>query len=133
MSQLNTRLVFNADDLSDVRDENYDDEDGRDGKTLAHYLLEQLPKHGFETADIIEEDWGWEVELRNPSFALYVGCGCTGEEDGWLHCFTIPNKEKLWRWFRRVDTKPVLVPLREALEKIIRAHPGATNVRWVSD
>ncbi len=129
MSDLKTRLVFCADDLRDPEDE--EDFDDRDGKTLAHYLFEQLPKYGFETLDIIEEDWGWEVEVRNPSFSLYVGCGCAGEDDGWFNCFTIPDKERVWRWFRPIDTRPVLNPLRDALEKIIRAHPGSTNVRWV--
>ena len=121
--------MFCADDLCDPRDE--DEEEDRDGKTLAAFLFEQLPRHGFETVDIIEEDWGWEVQIRNPGFSLYVGCGCAGEDDGYFNCFTIPDKERVWRWFRPIDTRPVLMPLREALEKIIRAHPGVTGVRWI--
>ncbi len=122
------RLVFAADDLCDVRD---DEDEDRDGKTLATYLFEQLPKYGFETQDIIGEDWGWEVGIPNPSFSLWVGCGYAGEEDGELHCFLIPAKERIWRWFRPIDTRPVLNPICEALEKIIRAHPGAANIRWM--
>ena len=102
------------------------------GMRLAEYLHRELPSHGFTPdGEPFYEDWGVCLPLKNDDFPLMLGCG---NQDGDQYIvFLDPSTPQLEKGFFRkktIDTTPVLVPLAEAVEAIIRAHPDSTDVQW---
>jgi len=41
------------------------------------YLKPQLADRGFTAKAVYTEDWGYIVDLDNPQFRLWIGCGIT--------------------------------------------------------
>jgi hypothetical protein len=103
---------------------------GRYGKQLASYLAQELPRHGYEVANVAHEDWGWRVDLKHESFPLWIGCGNYEEyEDGFL-CFIEPSRPYVRRWFRRINTTEVVEALAQALEHVIACDRSTRQLRW---
>ncbi len=91
------------------------------GKRLAEYLKEKLSAAGITTNEIIAEDWGYWVPVRNEAFELAIGCGHqNGDADEFL-CFIEPDRPVIRKWFRKIDTTQDVGRLSMALEKIFRA------------
>jgi hypothetical protein len=116
----------------------YDGEDeeinpGRFGKRLAEHLAAELQRRGWPVEELYSEDWGWVIPIRNEGFPLWVGCGNHEEwPDGFL-CFVEPKKPLVRRWFRSIDTTPVVGRLTEALDDILRSDVDVRAVRWWTD
>src|SRR5262245_22089997 len=47
----------------------------RYGKQLADWLREKLKASGYESAEVIPEDWGWCVVCSREPVSLWIGCG----------------------------------------------------------
>jgi len=106
---------------------------GRWGAALARYLRQELSTQGFSAKEPYAEDWGYAVEIDNPEFNLWIGCGNYEEyPDGFL-CFIIPEKPFVWRRFRRIDTRARVDAIAEALEIALRKHSGVRDLRWWPD
>ncbi len=100
------------------------------GKRLAEYLVEKLNATGIETQDIIPEDWGWYIPIKNEGFRLAICCGHqSGNEDEFL-CFTDPSTPIIRKLFKKIDVTERLSRIVGALEKIISSDPEITNVEW---
>ena len=100
------------------------------GKRLAEYLEEKLSGFGIDAEDLVAEDWGWYIPIRNEGFELALCCGHqNGEEDEFL-CFTEPSKPIVKKLFKKVDATAQLTNLTEALQKILSSDPDIRNVVW---
>jgi len=119
------------------------------GKRLAEFLRDRLPEYGVPTEDILCEDWGWLVYIKNDTFPLWLGCGPMSvmededeayEENGvpvdenhrteflimiraeaglMYRVFKLPFKS----WFKEVDTRPAVERVEAGLRQLIATSP----------
>ncbi len=109
------------------------DEAGPHGRLVAEMLAAELPGHGYEVERIVQDDWGWLVQIANPSFPLWIGCGRYEEyADGHL-CFIEPSRPYVRRWLKLISTLQIVERLASALEKIVHDSGQATDLRWCTD
>ena len=100
------------------------------GKRLAEYLVQKLAERGIETEQMVAEDWGWYVPVRNEAFRLALCCGHqNGDADQFL-CFTEPSTPAVKKLFRKIDATPQLTRLTKALQQILAADPEIREVVW---
>jgi hypothetical protein len=100
------------------------------GKRLAEYFVQKLAELGIDTEEMVAEDWGWYIPIRNEGFELALCCGHqNGDEDEFL-CFTEPSKTIVKKLFRKVDATAQLTRLIEALEKILSSDQDIREVVW---
>jgi hypothetical protein len=103
---------------------------GRFGRSLAEYLKTRLLDQGIETGELVAEDWGWVVPVKNEAFPLWVGCvNYEKYPDGFL-CFIEPKKPTVHRLFRSIDTTADAERVADALDQILRADTAVREVRW---
>jgi len=100
------------------------------GKRLAEYLVQKLADLGVETEDIVAEDWGYYVPVRNEGFELALCCGHQNGDDDEFLCFTEPSKPIVKKLFKKVDATVQLTRLTEALEKILSSDPDIKEIVW---
>lgn len=102
------------------------------GKRLAEYFVANLPSHGIETEEIIAEDWGWRVPIRNDEFRLAICCGHQSGEDDEFLCFTDPGDPIVRKFFKKIDATEALTKLTHAMKEILEADPDIRDIRWYS-
>jgi hypothetical protein len=100
------------------------------GKRLAEYFVEKLKGTGIETEEIIPEDWGWYIPIKNDGFRLAICCGHQDGDDDEFLCFTEPSTPIIKKWFKKIDATEQLNSLVAAMDKILRADPEIRNVEW---
>lgn len=100
------------------------------GAELAEFLSEAFQAKGLRGA-VIEEDWGWMVELKSDPFPVWLGCASYGEDDGWL-VFIEPSKPEIRKWLKKIDTRTEVEAVAQDLEQIL-VNAGATHLVWWSD
>jgi hypothetical protein len=100
------------------------------GKRLAEYVVEKLKGNGIETGEIIPEDWGWYIPIKNDGFRLAICCGHQDGDDDEFLCFTEPSTPIIKKWFKKIDATEQLNRLVAAMDKILRADPEIRNVEW---
>lgn len=103
---------------------------GRFGKRLAEFLAEQLPRRGFSVRGIGAEDWGWQIELENAAFPLWIGCGNYEEGENAFLCFIEPSKPVLRKWFKTIETAKVVERVASALEAILLSSGKVSSLKW---
>ena len=100
---------------------------------MAEYFVEKLKGTGIETEEIIAEDWGWYIPIKNEGFRLAICCGHqNGDPDEFL-CFTDPDKPVVKKLFKRIDATEQLTRVISAMAKILDADPEIRNVEWTED
>jgi hypothetical protein len=100
------------------------------GKRLAEYLVDKLKPYGIEAGEIIAEDWGWYIPIKNEGFRLAICCGHQyGDEDEFL-CFTDPATPIIRKLFKKVDTTNELTHVLTAMDTILSSDPEITNIEW---
>ena len=100
------------------------------GKRLAEYFVKNLAEKGIETDEIVPEDWGWYVPVRNDGFRLALCCGHQDGDDDEFLCFTDPATPAIKKLFRKIDATPQLKSLTEAVHQILSADPDIRDVVW---
>jgi len=100
------------------------------GRRLAEYLVDRLTAMGIETHEIIAEDWGWYIPVKNDSFRIAICCGHQHGDDDEFLCFTDPATPVVRKLFRKVDVTKQLAPIVAAMEKILSSDPDIRNVEW---
>ena len=100
------------------------------GKRLAEYLVENLASQGIATGEMIPEDWGWYVPVRNEGFRLALCCGHQDGDDDEFLCFTEPSTPVVKKFFKKIDATPQLSRLTEALRQILASDPEIRDVVW---
>ena len=99
------------------------------GAELAEFLSEAFQAKGMR-GTVIEEDWGWMVELKSDPFDLWLGCASYGD-NGWL-AFIEPSKPEIRKWLKKIDTRAEVEAVAQDLEQIL-VNAGATSLTWWSD
>ena len=100
------------------------------GKRLAEYLVDKLKPHAIETEEIIAEDWGWYIPIKNEGFRLAICCGHQNGDDDEFLCFTDPATPIIRKLFKRIDATQELTRVVTAMEKILSSDPEIANVEW---
>ena len=100
------------------------------GRRLAEYLAEKLAKLDIETQDIVAEDWGYYLPIRNEGFPLGICCGHQDGEDDEFVCFTEPGKPIVKKFFRKLDATSQLTALTAALAEILSSDTDIREVVW---
>ena len=100
------------------------------GRRLAEYLVEKLAGLDIEAEDIVADDWGYYLPIRNEGFELAVCCGHQDGEDDEFLCFTEPSKPIVKKFFKKLDATSQLMALTAALEEILTSDPDIREVVW---
>ena len=100
------------------------------GKRLAEYLVQKLVDRGVETEEMVGEDWGWYVPVRNEGFRLALCCGHQNGDDDEFLCFTDPSTPVVKKLFKKIDATPQLTRLTETLQQILASDPEIREVVW---
>lgn len=129
---MRTHLEFRSNAFPACPGEDEEINPGRWGRRLAEYLVAGLPKHGFEVLDLFAEDWGWQIDLRNDGFPLWIGVGNYEEYDDGFLCFIEPSKPYVG-WLKRRPTADIVERLASALEQIVRNRDDVRDLRWWSE
>ena len=127
---MKTRIEFRSSKFPPYEGEERQINPGLWGKRLGEYLVRKLGERGIATDEMIAEDWGWYVPVRNEGFELGLCCGHqAGDEDQFL-CFIRPSTPVVRKLFRKVDVTAQLGRLTEALQQILAADPEIRHVVW---
>ena len=100
------------------------------GKRLAEYLVQKLSEKGITTEEMVAEDWGWYVPVRNEGFRLALCCGHQNGDDDEFLCFTDPSTPIVRKFFKKIDITVQLSQLTEALQQILASDPEIRDVVW---
>jgi hypothetical protein len=100
------------------------------GKRLAEYLVQKLAERGIVTEEMVAEDWGWYVPVRNEGFRLALCCGHQNGDDDEFLCFTDPSTPIVKKLFKKIDATAQLAHLTEALQQILASDPAIRDVVW---
>jgi hypothetical protein len=109
------------------------DEGGfRHGQELARWIAAEFPSWGEELGEVMAEDWGWRMPVRDPAFHLWLGCGIRdGATTEWL-VFAASEPGVLRRLFRRGDPRPRLEQLTAKLQDLASSAPWVRRV-WLEE
>lgn len=127
---MNTKVTFRSNKFPPYDDEEEQINPGLWGKRLAEYLVENLKGTGIETEEIIPEDWGWYIPIKNEGFRLAICCGHQNGDDDEFLCFTEPATPIIKKLFKKIDATEKLGRVVAALEKILAADPKIRNIEW---
>ena len=127
---MKTQVSFRSNKFPPYEGEEEQINPGLWGKRLAEYLVDQLNKMGIETEEIIPEDWGWYIPIRNDGFRLAICCGHQFGDDDEFLCFTDPAKPVVQKFFRKIDVTEQLGRIVSAMEKILTSDSDIRNVEW---
>ena len=127
---MKTEVEFRSDKFPAYQDEEQYINPGRYGKRLAEFLAAGLRSHGFEAGELIAEDWGWLVPIKNDDFGLSIGCGNYEEyPDGFL-CFIEPHVPVIRKFFRKVHTQARVEALQKAMDSLLSESAGIRDKKW---
>lgn len=104
---------------------------GRYGRKLALFLAEALRGRGFETGEPFAEDWGWQVEIANEGFPLWIGCGNIDETPDAFLVFIEPSRPVIRKLFRKIETRSSVEPLAAALHAALAESGKVSGLKWV--
>lgn len=130
---MRTHIEFVSDDFPPYPGEAKEINPGRYGKRLAEFLAQELPPHGFLVDGIDLEDWGVRIDIANPDFALWIGCGNYEEYENGFLCFIEPSQPFVRKLFKRLSTTATVDRLASAIESILEESGKVSNLRWWSE
>jgi hypothetical protein len=129
---MNTRAEFYSDKFPACEKEEEEINPGRHGKRLAEFIAAGLKDRGVDVDNLIMEDWGVMVPIKNAPFPLWIGCGnCNDQPDKYL-CFIEPHSIYVRRWFRKIDTRQQVARLHAALNDILSSEPSIRELKWTA-
>ena len=128
---LKTQVEFRSSKFPPYEGEQEQINPGLWGKRLAEYMREKLTQKGLETEEIIAEDWGWYLPLKNDGFRLALCCGHQDGDDDEFLCFTDPSTPIVKKLFRKIDATAELTLLTDALRQILAADPDIRDIVWI--
>lgn len=105
---------------------------GRYGRSLAHWLKDQLVGRGVSVEEIIPEDFGWVVMVSRKPFLLWLGCGNTDGSTTEWSIFPQAELSLTQRVFSRPDTAAAVRELWAHVQVLVPTIPGSRNVTWES-
>lgn len=130
---MRTFVDFTSDEFPPYPGEEEEVNPGLWGKSLAEYIVSKLSDHGIITDEFYPEDWGWEIPVSNQAFPIYIGCTNARERGGnKFVCSIDPHKPTIRRGllFQKVSTESDVARVADALDAILRSHPGIKDLSW---
>lgn len=100
------------------------------GKRLGEYLKDKLQPEGIIVEDLIPEDWGWCLPIKNEAFSMWIGCGHYQEYPNGYLCFVEPSKPIIRKLFKKIDTTEQVGRVVKALDKVLNLDGEITNLCW---
>ncbi len=100
------------------------------GKRLTEYLEKKLAERGIQTEEMIVEDWGCFLPIRNEGFRLALCCGHQDGDDEQFLVFTDPATPKVKKLFRVIDATAELTKLLGALREILESGSDIREIVW---
>ena len=116
---MKTQVAFRSKNFPPYNDEEEQINPGLWGKRLAEYLVDKLKPHGIETEEIIAEDWGWYIPIKNEGFHLAICCGHQNGDDDEFLCFTDPATPIIRKLFKKIDATHELTRVVTAIGNIL--------------
>jgi hypothetical protein len=129
---METQVEFRSSKFPPYEDEEEQINPGLWGKRLAEYLVQKFADRGIETEEMVAEDWGWYVPVRNEGFRLALCCGHQNGDDDEFVCFTDPSTPIVKKLFKKIDATPQLTRLTEALRQILASDSDIREVVWTA-
>jgi hypothetical protein len=127
---MKTQVEFRSSKFPPYENEDEDINPGLWGKRLAEYMALKLSEQGISTEELVPEDWGWYIPVKNNGFRLALCCGHQYGDDDQFLCFTDPKTPVIRKFFKKIDTVPQLSQLVEALKIILASDPDIREVVW---
>ena len=127
---MKTQVTFRSNKFPPYEGEEKQINPGLWGKRLAEYLVVKLRAMGIETHEIIAEDWGWYIPIKNDGFRLAVCCGHQYGDDDEFLCFTDPATPVLRKFLRKIDATKQLGRVVSAMETILSTDSDIRSVEW---
>ena len=128
---MNTQVEFRSTKFPPYEGEQEQINPGLWGKRLAEYLSEKLGAKGIETGEMIAEDWGWYLPVKNEGCPLALCCGHQDGDDDEFLVFTEPSSPIVKKLFKKIDATAELTRLTDALREILSSDPEIRDVVWV--
>lgn len=122
-------IFFKSDSFPEREEEEDVINPGLFGQALAEYLHENLKKAGFPVEEIGSEDFGMYVPITNKDLRIYIYCVNEYETTNEFRLDFEPNTHTITKWFKKIDTRPVMEPLITAVLKILADDPRISEVR----
>jgi len=127
---MKTQVAFRSKNFPPYDGEEEQINPGLWGKRLAEYLVDKLKAHGIGTEQIIAEDWGWYIPIKNEGFRLAICCGHQNGDDDEFLCFTDPASPIIRKLFKNIDATHALTRVVNAMGNILSSDPGITDSEW---
>jgi hypothetical protein len=127
---MKTQVEFRSSSFPPYEGEEEQINPGLWGRRLAEYLAQKLADRGIETGEMVAEDWGWYLPVRNEGFRLGLGCGHQEGDDDEFLCFTEPSTPVVKKFFKKIDATPQLTRLTDALQQILASDPDVRDIVW---
>lgn len=127
---MKTQVEFRSSKFPPYEGEEDEINPGLWGKRLTEYLASELAKKGIDTDEMIVEDWGCYLPVRNEGFDLALCCGHQYGDDDQFLVFTEPSTPKVKKLFRTIDAEPQLTRILDALRKILEADTDIREIVW---
>jgi len=127
---MNTQVTFRSDKFPPYEGEEEQINPGLWGRRLAEFFVAKLKGTGISTEEIIPEDWGWYIPIKNDGFRLAICCGHqNGDNDEFL-CFTEPATPIIKKLFKKIDATEKLGRVVAVMERILAEDPEIRDVEW---
>jgi hypothetical protein len=127
---MKTQVTFRSAKFPPYQGEEEEINPGLWGRRLAEYLVGRLTGKGITVGEIIPEDWGYYLPIRNEAFRLAVCCGHQDGDDDEFLCFTDPATVVVKKYLRKIDATAELSRLVGALHEILSSDSEITDVTW---
>ena len=99
------------------------------GRSLAHWLGQQLVSADFALDDVIAEDFGWCVAIPDKGMAVYLACSSTDEQHTEWRVFVFAEGAILGRLLGRVKPDAVVADVFARLKGTLQAAEGIASLR----
>ena len=125
-----TQVEFRSSKFPPYEGEEEEINPGLWGKRLAEYLAQKLGERGVETDEMVIEDWGCFLPIRNEGFSLALCCGHQNGDDDQFLVFTDPSTPKIKKLFRTIDGTSQFTRLLDTVRHILENDPEIREIVW---
>jgi hypothetical protein len=117
-------LMFQSSRFEIVQDEDQLTNPGIFGRSLAEWMANELPTHGYRAlGEVIPEDFAWCVPVAADDCELYVACA--NAESGW-QTYVFADCGLMTRLAGRDHRAEAVADLYRAVHAILEDAPGIT-------
>jgi hypothetical protein len=103
------------------------------GKSLATWLADRMMARGFETGEIIAEDFGWCVPVKVRSQRLYIACSSEdGDRQSW-RVFVFAEGNLIARLLGRDNRAESVAALYDSVSQLLSSSSDIRDLRVEGD